>query len=250
MATLYCGLCFFCLISGHPSAAKAFLVFLSHVIILSLPFHFAIKHQYHMTTSYSIPSASHQYEFEIKRSKFICYVGWANGRAAAEAFIQSVRAEHPQARHVCWAYIAGAPNTTVMSMSDDGEPSGTAGRPMLKVLQYSGLGEIVVAVVRYFGGIKLGTGGLQRAYSDAVAGALEHLPLTLQVARTTVELVYDYALESQIRHILSKYDAANEQVTYTEQVNMLVDVADADLPAFQMDVVNQTSNAARLTIQS
>ncbi|MDO6805248.1 YigZ family protein, partial [Wenyingzhuangia sp. 1_MG-2023] len=113
-----------------------------------------------MTSVYAVPvtPTPHISELEIKRSQFITFVGQASDRAAAEAFIRSVRQLHPQARHVCWAYIAGAPDTTVMSMSDDGEPSGTAGRPMLKVLQHSGLGEIVVAVVRYFGGIKLGTG--------------------------------------------------------------------------------------------
>ena len=113
------------------------------------------------TASYQMPAQAHQVELEIKRSKFLTFAAPAVNRKEAEGFIRSLRDKHPQANHVCWAYIAGPPNTTIRSMSDDGEPSGTAGMPMLKVLEYSGYGDIVVAVVRYFGGTKLGTGGLQ-----------------------------------------------------------------------------------------
>ena len=104
---------------------------------------------------FKTPAREHCAELEIKRSRFIALVDSAKDREQALQFLQQVRQQHPQARHVCWAYIAGSPQTTVRSMSDDGEPSGTAGRPMLSVLEHSEMGEVVVAVVRYFGGIKL-----------------------------------------------------------------------------------------------
>lgn len=196
--------------------------------------------------SYSVPAAPHQFEFEIKRSQFICFAGHATDKTSAEQFIRDVRAIHPQARHVCWAYIAGAPNTTVMSMSDDGEPSGTAGRPMLNILQHSGLGEIVVAVVRYFGGIKLGTGGLQRAYSDAVSGVLENLPTKPMIARIAVEMTYDYAQEAIIRHVLSRYDTEQEEQDFGTQVTMKCLLALDSLESFRTDLTNQSAGSIQL----
>jgi uncharacterized YigZ family protein len=178
-----------------------------------------------MSSRYPVPAAAHQVEFEIKRSRFLTFAERAYGREAAEAFIRDVRSRYPDARHVCWAYIAGAPDTTVMSMSDDGEPSGTAGRPMLNALQHSGIGEIVVAVVRYFGGIKLGTGGLQRAYSDSVMQVLADLPLIERIPRQALLVCYDYPLESTIRHLLGGYDVELGEVEYGQQVTMTLQVA-------------------------
>lgn len=202
-----------------------------------------------MTDSYRIPAAEHCFEFEIKRSQFISFAAPAASREAAEAFIREIRERHPQSRHVCWAYIAGAPNTTVMSMSDDGEPSGTAGRPMLKVLQHSGLGEIVVAVVRYFGGIKLGPGGLQRAYSDAVSGVLEDLPVRLRVQRDPIRLRFGYALESAVRHVLGRYDVDDLQLMYEEQVGMTLQLASAQVAAFTVELTNQCSGAVEIKVE-
>ena len=130
-----------------------------------------------MDRDFFTPAALHTEELSIKKSRFITCVGPACNRDQAEHFIRQMRLQHPQASHVCWAYIAGAPETTIMSMSDDGEPSGSAGRPMLNVLMHSGLGEVVATVVRYFGGTKLGIGGLQRAYSQAVSDALKNIEL-------------------------------------------------------------------------
>jgi uncharacterized protein, YigZ family len=201
-----------------------------------------------MTTSYHIPATENQFEFEIKRSQFICYADHASDRDTAEHFIRTIRAQHPQARHVCWAYIAGAPDSTIMSMSDDGEPSGTAGRPMLKILQHSGLGEIVVAVVRYYGGIKLGTGGLQRAYSDAVTGALENLSLKLKIHRVKVELRYDYAQESAVRYVLGRYDIEEQQPHFDTQILMTLQLATAQWDAFKTELTNYSAGAVKINL--
>jgi uncharacterized YigZ family protein len=193
------------------------------------------------TASYSVPAQGWQIELEIKRSKFLTFAGNAANRDLAEQFIRLLRSEHPQASHVCWAYIAGSPDTTVRSMSDDGEPNGTAGMPMLKVLQHSGLGDIVVAVVRYFGGTKLGTGGLQRAYSDAVSAVLKDLPLNLKVSRTRLSLVYDYAYEGAISRLLGRYDVAEIHTDYAQQIATSLAVATAELQDLQVELINTTS---------
>ena len=188
-----------------------------------------------------MPAQSAQIELDIKRSKFISVVANAVNRDEAEAVIRNLRELHPQASHVCWAYIAGGPDTTVRSMSDDGEPSGTAGMPMLKVLQHSGLGDIVVAVVRYFGGTKLGTGGLQRAYSDAVAEVLKDLPLSLKVSRAQLNLLYDYAYEGAISRLLARYDVADIHADYGQQISTSLAVAKSELAAIQAELINCTS---------
>nr|WP_294495983.1 YigZ family protein [uncultured Ruminobacter sp.] len=117
-------------------------------------------------------------ELVIKKSRFIASVGHTKGVDEAEAFLNKIRREFPDARHNCHAFNAGRGNETAfIGCSDDGEPKGTAGRPMLNVLVHSGVGEITVVVTRYFGGILLGTGGLVRAYQDSVKAVLDKLPL-------------------------------------------------------------------------
>lgn len=200
-----------------------------------------------MSRRYSVPGEPRQYDFEIKRSRFLTRLGRASSRDEAEAFIRAVREQFPDARHVCWAYIAGAPDTTVMSMSDDGEPSGTAGRPMLNALQHSGIGEVVVAVVRYFGGIKLGTGGLQRAYGDAVTGVLAGLPLLELVPRKTLIIHYDYALESAVRNLISGYDVLLGETVWADQVGMELQVAEECCAGFMQHLSDRCSGQVVIT---
>jgi len=117
--------------------------------------------------AHTLASAAH-HELVIKKSRFIACVAPVADRTAAQAIVASLRAQHPGAAHVCWALLAGGQSAAV----DDGEPSGTAGRPMLEVLRHQDLDGVLATVVRYFGGVKLGAGGLVRAYTDAVAQAL------------------------------------------------------------------------------
>ncbi|WP_363174831.1 YigZ family protein [uncultured Ruminobacter sp.] len=134
------------------------------------------------TTDYMVPALNDgevfRNELVIKKSRFIASVGHTKGVDEAEAFLNKIRREFPDARHNCHAFNAGRGNETAfIGCSDDGEPKGTAGRPMLNVLVHSGVGEITVVVTRYFGGILLGTGGLVRAYQDSVKAVLDKLPL-------------------------------------------------------------------------
>jgi uncharacterized YigZ family protein len=191
--------------------------------------------------SYQAPAQPHQVELEIKRSKFLTFVASATCREEADNFIKSLRTQHPQANHVCWAYIAGSPNTTIRSMSDDGEPSGTAGMPMLKILEYSGYGDIVVAVVRYFGGTKLGTGGLQRAYSEAVSLVLTDLPMKRKVERTRLRLTYDYTHDGSISRLLVRYDIEDIDSNYAQQVTLGLAIASSELNTFKTELTNITA---------
>ena len=116
---------------------------------------------------YKIPATLHRTEEKIKRSRFIATVAHASTEKDVKTFISMIKKEFPDATHNCWAYVAGPPGDTArVGMSDDGEPHGTAGKPILTVLLHSEIGEIVAVVTRYFGGTKLGKGGLVRAYSD------------------------------------------------------------------------------------
>ncbi len=135
-----------------------------------------------MTERYPVPAARHRVAQSIDRSRFICTVQRIASPEDAHAFLKEMSAEFPDATHNCWAFVAGPPGSTSrIGMSDAGEPHGTAGRPMLTVLLHSGVGDIAAIVTRYYGGTKLGTGGLVKAYGGAVQLALATLPLTERV---------------------------------------------------------------------
>lgn len=144
-------------------------------------------------------------ELEIKRSQFITRMVRVDAEAQAREFIASVKATYPDARHHCQAFVIApldSPQRLERS-SDDGEPAGTAGMPMLDVLRGSGIANLCCVVVRYFGGVKLGTGGLVRAYSDAVAAGLEQVESVLRVQRETLTVAVSHAaagkLEAELR---------------------------------------------------
>ncbi|RME43225.1 MAG: YigZ family protein [Deltaproteobacteria bacterium] len=175
--------------------------------------------------SYLVPAATVRAEQEIKRSRFIATVGRASDRTAAMELIERVKGEFPDARHHCWAYVAGGPHDGAdVGFSDAGEPKGTAGKPILNVLLHKGIGEITAVVTRYFGGIKLGTGGLVRAYSSSVQRALETLPLTEHVEMTSLAIAVPYSMESSIRNLATRYAFSIEGVTYGEAVSMQLGV--------------------------
>ena len=143
---------------------------------------------------YPVPGGRHRVEDEVRRSRFITTVARARTREEAEAFIDDIRGEFPDATHNCWAFVAGPPGaTTAVGMSDDGEPHGTAGRPILEALLHSGVGEVAAVVTRYFGGVKLGKGGLGRAYAGGVTHALEGMPRSERIERRRLRVVCDYA---------------------------------------------------------
>src|ERR1051325_1555091 len=149
---------------------------------------------------YPIPAETHRTREEIERSKFITTVAPAPSIDEAQAFIASIRDEFPDATHNCWAYVVGPPGSTArIGLSDDGEPRGTAGRPMLTALLHGGVGDVAAVVTRYFGGVKLGTGGLVRAYGGCLQRALLTLPRAERVDWVTLLALVGYADETAAR---------------------------------------------------
>jgi len=133
---------------------------------------------------------------EIRKSRFIAYVFPVENRDAAMALLHHLRETHPDATHVCWALLAGGQS----GMSDDGEPSGTAGRPILEVLRHHALDGVLGAVVRYYGGVKLGAGGLMRAYTEAIANVLSLAQRVQHIDYIQLVIELSYADEARVRH--------------------------------------------------
>ena len=168
-----------------------------------------------------IPDNTVCLEDVIKKSRFLTYLAHTPGREAALAYIRQLKAEHPSARHHCSAFIAGTPGDGQQwGFSDDGEPSGTAGKPMLAQLQGSGLGEVCAVVVRYSGGIKLGTGGLVKAYGGGVADALKQLQSREKIPQRTFSLQCDYGTLKTIEYLLAQYSGVIEERLYTEIITL------------------------------
>lgn len=175
------------------------------------------------SSGYLIPSQAVCVETAIKRSRFIAQIAHVEDKTLAEKFIIRVKMDYPDARHHCWAYIACAPNSSsAIRFNDDGEPSGTAGKPILNILQHSGVGEIICVVSRYFGGVKLGAGGLVRAYSNSTKAALEQLITKEKVQYSYLWLQFDYAEEAQLRFQLEKLRGEVMQQQYQQQVSFSV----------------------------
>jgi len=177
----------------------------------------------------------------IQRSRFITTVAHAPDADAAHAFVQRIREEYPDATHNCWAFVAGPPgSTTHIGMSDDGEPHGTAGKPMLTTLLHGGVGEIVAVSTRYYGGVKLGTGGLGRAYSGGVKLALESLPTEERVDRITVDVTVGYAEVDALQRLTAELDVVVEDEEYGASVRYRCAVPDSDLERFRTSVADLT----------
>lgn len=153
---------------------------------------------------------------EIRKSRFLACVEPIADRPGAQARVAELRAEHPDATHVCWALLAGGHSAAV----DDGEPSGTAGRPMLEVLRHQQLDGVLATVVRYYGGIKLGAGGLMRAYTDAVAQALQQAEKIAHIPTLLVLCELPYAHESAARHMLMQLDGELLEVRHGTGVQL------------------------------
>jgi len=190
--------------------------------------------------AYPIPAERIETHLEVKKSRFIACAMMAADRGAAMAVVEQARRDYPDARHHCWAYLLGDPQQpSSLAMSDDGEPSGTAGKPILNVLQHSGVGDLVVVVTRYFGGVKLGAGGLVRAYSAAAQQAIEALPVELRVPRFHCRVACGFAQEHYLRHWLSSHDAQLGEVIYATGVELPVDIPVTALDDFQGEALAQ-----------
>lgn len=196
---------------------------------------------------YFIPQQPVIFEEEIKKSRFITYLRHTEGMEQAKAFWAEMKMLHPQARHWCWATVAGMPNDSQQyGFSDDGEPSGTAGKPMLNYLLGSGLGEITAVVVRYYGGIQLGTGGLVKAYGGGVQQALLQVEKQRKVLRQNYRLVCEYDQFNTVQHLLNSYDIELLEQHFTEVVELNLAINPADIAPLSEQLTQRFSGKLQL----
>lgn len=203
-----------------------------------------------MGQRYPIPAARHRVEEEILRSRFITTIGHAADVTAAREFIAAVSTEFSDASHNCWAYVVGPPGSTgQIGMSDDGEPHGTAGRPMLTVLLHSGIGDICAVVTRYFGGTLLGKGGLVKAYSGGVQLALATLPTTEQVPTVTAQVVVDYAAVTPLQRLYPFYEVEVLNQEFAADVTYHLRLPVEHFAAFEAALTELTSGQVLIEVQ-
>jgi uncharacterized YigZ family protein len=175
-----------------------------------------------MTSSrYPVPAAPFRCEIEVERSRFITSVQPVATTEEAQAFVSALKSEFPDASHNCWAYLVGSPGSSDrIGLSDDGEPHGCAGKPILTCLQYSGLGDVAMVVTRYFGGIKLGKGGMVKAYTAAAKAALDQLPRSEKIEWVHFVACLDYSLLTPFERALKDYEAEVLAADYSDRVSI------------------------------
>ncbi|MDY0125517.1 MAG: YigZ family protein [Anaerolineaceae bacterium] len=185
-----------------------------------------------------IPLEAVETEIVVVNSRFITNLAPANSVEEAREVIAAVKKNHPTANHHVPAFVIGHGKSITTHCSDDGEPSGTAGRPALAVLQGSGLGNVVVVVTRYFGGSKLGTGGLVKAYGDAVREVLKDVKVAALLPTTTLMFVTPYRLYDQVVRLIEAHHGQVLDTEFLEEISVEVRFKDEELESF----TNQLSN--------
>ncbi len=197
---------------------------------------------------YLIPARMARSEIEVMNSRFIASAAPAFSVDEARAFISQIRQEFPDASHHVPAFLIGFGASVTAHCSDAGEPAGTAGRPALAVLQGSGLGDVVVVVTRYFGGTKLGTGGLVRAYTDAVKAVLADLPRAEKIPTCTVMLAFEYTYLERIRLMVAEHHGLILDEDFGADVTLTVRFAVEMLAGFQSGLQNLTRGSVQAEV--
>lgn len=182
-------------------------------------------------------------EFKEKKSIFIGHGKRVETEEEAKEFILKVKSQHKEARHNVYAYIIGE-NRMIQRYSDDGEPHGTGGIPMLEVLKKSDITDVVVVVTRYFGGILLGTGGLARAYSKGASLAIKEAGVVEKVKGIPLEIVIDYELLGKLQHLCAEGNTHIENIDYTDKVKIKILCEFNNLEKFQSQITEVTSGKA------
>ena len=200
---------------------------------------------------YFAPAGVVQVEDIIKRSRFIGTAGPAASEEAARAFITQMRELYADASHNAWAFSIGVGDSAVQGMSDDGEPGGTAGPPILARIKSSGLGDVVVVVTRYFGGIKLGKGGLVRAYGGTAGQALQALEVVEKVRMRTIQLPgISYNQYGPLRGMIEAHGGRVVEEDFGETIALRVVIPLDRVPAFAKAVADLTAGAIQIEEES
>ncbi|MDT0610978.1 YigZ family protein [Streptomyces lancefieldiae] len=196
-----------------------------------------------MQDEYRTVARAGVHETEINRSRFLCALAPAATEQEAQEFIAGVRKEHADATHNCWAYVIGA-DAAVQKASDDGEPGGTAGVPMLQMLLRRDMRYVVAVVTRYYGGVKLGAGGLIRAYGGAVGEALDDLGTLTRRRFRLATVTVDHQRAGKLQNELRTAGRAVRDVRYDEVVTLEIGLPEADVEAFRSWLADATAGSA------
>jgi len=199
---------------------------------------------------YPIPSHEVRAEIRVVNSRFIATLAPAGSVDEARSFNSRIKAEFSDATHNVPVFLIGHGDSVTAHCSDDGEPSGTAGRPALAVLQGSGLGDVVLVVTRYFGGTKLGTGGLVRAYSDAVRAVLEKVERSVRVMADTVSVKLPYTYLERVRRIVANCGGIVLDEEFAADVTLTARLKVETTPEFQAQIIEMTNGTVKPVIRA
>ncbi len=199
-------------------------------------------------SSYPVPAHEIRREFTISNSRFISTLAPVFSVDEAKAFVARIKDEFRDASHNVPVYLIGHGDSETAHCSDAGEPSGTAGRPALAVLRGSGLGDVAVVVTRYFGGTKLGTGGLVRAYSEAVKLVVEAVPQAEKVHTHTIMLVFPYTYLERVRLLVTSHSGTVLDEEFTADITLTARLRVENLPAFQASLSDLTKGKVQAEV--
>lgn len=183
--------------------------------------------------------------FIEKKSEFIGYAKRVENEEEAKAFVDEIKAKHKQARHNCFAYIIGS-NMGIQRYSDDGEPQGTAGIPILEVMKKSGITDCAIVVTRYFGGILLGTGGLTRAYTKGASMAINNAGIIEKVKGVKLSIDINYDLLGKVQYLCTQNNWYMEEVTYEENVRFYILAEESIADEIEQEITNTTNALAQI----
>ena len=199
-----------------------------------------------MEESLLIPAGESLSELVEKHSRFIAQCFYISDEKEAKEIVKRLWELHPGARHIVWAFVIGEKNSRTMGMSDDGEPKGTAGRPVLNVLSGSGITNVLCTVVRYFGGTLLGTGGLVKAYSQSAKDAIEKLPTKPLVKETSFAFQIGYDIYDSIKYLLKKYDVRITDENFAEAIKIKAVVKESQFADVENEIMQLTAGKVKL----
>jgi len=199
-----------------------------------------------MPEPYPIPTQETQIELIVVNSRFIATAILADTVVSARESLARIRAAMPDANHHVYAYRVGYGNSVIEGMSDDGEPTGTAGPPTLAVLRGADIGDTLVIVTRYFGGTKLGTGGLVRAYSDATRAVLEALPRQLKIPRQQIGIEFAYSFYERMKLLIAEFEGTIDDETFGQDASLIVTLPQANLEALSARITDMTAGRVEI----
>ncbi|MCJ7813344.1 YigZ family protein [bacterium] len=185
-------------------------------------------------------------EIKIKGSRFIGYTRSIDSRDEAEAFVSEISKKHNDATHICYAYRLGVGNDSIFQSRDGGEPSGTAGKPILNSINGRELTDVICVVVRYFGGIKLGIGGLARAYRECAGKVLDKGGTIERFITSTLRIIFHYDLTGSMMNLISRYQCQIEKTVYGEKTELLLQIRQSRADIFERDALNITNGQVKI----